>query len=54
MKRNLEEEKEEAECEMAFATSFIQANIKHSIAASRVLSRTASFTGIDIALIQKP
>jgi hypothetical protein len=34
--------------------SFIQANLQHSIAASRVLSRTVSVKGIDMALILEP
>ena len=34
--------------------SFIQANLQHSIAASRVHSRTLSAKGIDMALIQEP
>jgi hypothetical protein len=34
--------------------SFIEANLQHSIAASRVLSRTVSAKGIDMALIQEP
>jgi hypothetical protein len=32
----------------------IQANLQHSTAASRVLSRTLSVKGIDVALIQEP
>ena len=31
--------------------SFIQANLQHSNAASRILSRTVSFKGTDMALI---
>jgi len=38
---------------MASTVSFIQANLQHSIAASRVLSRTVSVKGIDMALIQE-
>jgi hypothetical protein len=34
--------------------SFIQANLQHSIAAFRILSRTVAVKGIDLALIQKP
>jgi uncharacterized protein (DUF433 family) len=34
--------------------SLIQANLHHSISASRVLSRTESVKGIDMALIQEP
>jgi len=34
------------------STIFIQANLQHSIAASRVLSRTVSVKGIDMAVIQ--
>jgi len=33
--------------------SFIQANLQHSIAASRVLSRTLAVKGIDMTLIQE-
>jgi hypothetical protein len=36
------------------STIFIQANLQHSIAASRVLSRTVSVKGIDMAVIQEP
>ena len=54
MEREIEEEKEEAECDMVCTTSFIQANLQHNIAASRVLSMTVSVTGIDMALIQEP
>jgi hypothetical protein len=39
---------------MASAISFIQANLQHSIAASRMLTRTAGIKGIDMALIQEP
>jgi hypothetical protein len=51
-----EEEKteEEAERVMARTISFIQANLQHSIAASRVLTRTLGVKGIDMALIQEP
>ena len=34
--------------------SFIQVNLQHSIAASRVLFRAVSVKGIDMALIQEP
>jgi hypothetical protein len=39
---------------MVSTISFIQANLQHSVAASRILSRTISGNGIDIALIQEP
>jgi len=39
---------------MVCTTSFIQANLQHNIAASRVLSRTVSVKGMDMALIQEP
>jgi hypothetical protein len=40
---------------MVRTNSFIiQANLQHSIAASRVLSRTLAVKGIDLALIQEP
>jgi hypothetical protein len=34
--------------------SFIQSNLQHSIAASRVLSKTMSFKEIVMAVIQEP
>jgi len=39
---------------MLSTISFIQANLQHSIAAFRVLSRTVSVKGIDMAVIQEP
>jgi len=39
---------------MVSTTSFIQANLEHSTAASRILARTVSVKGIDRALIQEP
>jgi hypothetical protein len=39
---------------MVSSTSFVQANLQHSIAASRVLSRTVAVNGIDMALVQEP
>jgi hypothetical protein len=39
---------------MAGIISFIQANLQHSIAASRILTRTVGVKGIDVALIQEP
>jgi len=39
---------------MVCTICFIQANLQHSIAASRVISRTACVKGIDVALIQEP
>jgi hypothetical protein len=39
---------------MVSTISFIQANLQHSIAASRVLSRRVSAKGIDMALTQEP
>jgi hypothetical protein len=45
---------EEAELDMVSTISFIQANLQHSITAARVLSRTESVKGIDVALIKKP
>jgi len=38
---------------MVSTVSFIQVNLQHSIAASRVLSREASVKGIDMALIEE-
>ena len=52
-KEEAEVEEEEAEFDMVSTISFIQANLQHSIAASRVLSRTVSVKGIDISLIQE-
>ena len=40
--------------DMVNTISFIQANLQHSIAASRVLSRAVSVKGIDMVLIQEP
>ena len=39
---------------MVSTISFIQANLQHNIAASRVFSRTAAVKGIDMALMQEP
>jgi hypothetical protein len=49
-----QEEEEEAKSCIVSTISFIQDNLQHSIAASRVLSRTGSVKGIDMALIQEP
>jgi hypothetical protein len=38
---------------MVSTISFIQANLQHSIAASRILTRTVSAKGIHMALIQE-
>jgi hypothetical protein len=54
LERVVEEQKEEAECDMAGTTSFIQTNLQDSVAASRVLSRMVSVKGIDMALTQEP
>jgi len=32
----------------------MQANLQHSIAASRIITRTVSVKGIDMALVQEP
>jgi hypothetical protein len=48
----VEKEEEEAGCDMASTTSFIQANPQPGIVVSRVLFRTVSVTGIDTTLIQ--
>jgi hypothetical protein len=45
---------EAAECVMVSTISFIQANLQHSITASRVLTKTVFVKGIKMALIQKP
>ena len=39
--------------DMVNSISFIQANLQHSIAASRVLSRAVTVKGIDMALIKE-
>jgi hypothetical protein len=39
---------------MVSSLTFIQANLQHSIAAYRILARTVSGKGIDMALIQEP
>jgi hypothetical protein len=39
---------------MVSTISFIEANLQHSIADSRVLSRTVSVKRIDMVLIQEP
>jgi hypothetical protein len=48
-----EVEEEEAELGSVSTLSFIQANLQHSIAASRIISRTVMVKGIDMALIQE-
>lgn len=45
-------EEEEVEIGMVSTISFIQANLQHSIAVSRFISRTVRLKGIDVALIQ--
>jgi len=50
----VEEGKEEAEQVMVSTISFIQANLQHSTAASRIFTRTVGVKGIDMALIQEP
>jgi hypothetical protein len=52
-KRRMEEE-EETERELVINISFIQANLQHSIAASRVLTRSVSVKGTDMAPIHEP
>ena len=47
-----EMEEEEVEIGMVSTISFIQANLQHSIAVSRFISRTVRLKGIDVALIQ--
>jgi hypothetical protein len=39
---------------MVSTISFIHANVQNSIAASRVLTRTAFVKGINMAIIQEP
>jgi hypothetical protein len=50
----MEEAKEEAELGSVSGLSFIQANLRHSNAASRIISRAVVVKGIDMALIQEP
>jgi len=50
----LEEGKEKAEYVMVSTISFIQANLQHSIVASRILTKTVGVKGIDMALLQEP
>jgi hypothetical protein len=38
---------------MVSTISFIQANLQHSIAASRIFTRTVNIKGIDMTLIQE-
>ena len=45
-------QEEEATQDMVSTISFIQANVQHNIAASRILTRTVSVKGIDMALIR--
>ena len=45
---------EEAERIMVSTISFIQANLKHSIPASGVFTRTVGIRGIDMAEVQEP
>jgi len=39
---------------MGSTISFIQANLQHTISASRILTRTVGVKGIDMALVQEP
>jgi hypothetical protein len=48
------EEKKEAIQDTVSTISFIQVNLQHSIAASRILTRTVGIKGIHMALIQEP
>ena len=48
------EGKEEAEQVMVSTIPFIQANLQHSIVASRIFTRTVGIKGIDMALTQEP
>jgi len=50
----VQEGKEEAEQVMVSTIFFLQAILQHSIAASRILTRTAGIKGIDMTLIQEP
>jgi hypothetical protein len=50
----LEEEEEEEENLMVSILTFIQANLQHSIAASRILTKTVTGKGTDMVLIQEP
>ena len=49
-----EEEEEEDEHDMVSIISFLKANLQHSSAASRILTRTVSIKGIEMVLIEEP
>ena len=53
-KEDEEEEEEEAKRVMVSTVSFIQANLQHNIAASRISTRKESVKGIDMALVREP
>jgi len=50
-RKKIRKEAEEAKLDMVSNISFIQANLQHSIAASRVLTRTVNVEVTDMALI---
>jgi hypothetical protein len=49
----VEEKEKESELDMVSTSSFMQANLQHSIAAFRVISRAVSVKGIYMTLIQE-
>ena len=54
MEEEEEDGKKEAEYIMVSTISFIQANLQHSIPASRILTRTLDVKGFHMALLQEP
>jgi len=49
----VEEKEQESDLDMVSTSSFMQANLQHSIVASRVISRAVSVKGIYMTLIQE-
>jgi len=49
----VEEKEQESELDTVSTSSFMQANVQHSFAASRVISRSVSVKGIYMTVIQE-
>ena len=49
----VEEKEQESELDMVSTSSFMQANLQHSFAASKFISRAVSVKGIYMTLIQE-
>jgi len=49
----VEEKEQESELDMASVSSFMQANLQHSFAASKFISRAVSVKGMYMTLIQE-